>query len=417
MGDVRLGFVGIVVEERGQAAQVNRILSQFGGMIRGRIGVPDTQTGLAVIGLIVEGTNDRLGAMTGKLGNLPGVTVKSAMTSRPDAKVPQTIDENGKERSKMKKLLAVLLSMMMLVSLSACALADDAVAVYALKGPTGIGMGKMMNDNDGTYAFTLAGAPDEVVAAVASGSADIAAVPTNLAATLYKKTDGNVQLLALNTLGVLSILENGDTIHTVEDLAGKTIYASGQGATPEYVLNYILDAYDLTDKVTVEYKAEHAELATLAASGEIAVALLPEPNVTSVLMQNPNFRIALDVTELFAAAAERKGERATLSMGCVIVRRDFAEKNPDQVKAFMDAYAASVAYVNENVADASQMVEAQGIMPKAAVAAKAIPNCHIVFIAEQEMKDAIQPFFQILFNANPKSVGGALPADDFYYLP
>ena len=144
---------------------------------------------------------------------------------------------------------------------------------------------------------------------------------------------------------------------------------------------------------------------------------LPEPNVTSVLMQNPNFRIALDVTELFAAAAERKGERATLSMGCVIVRRDFAEKNPDQVKAFMDAYAASVAYVNENVADASQMVEAQGIMPKAAVAAKAIPNCHIVFIAEQEMKDAIQPFFQILFNANPKSVGGALPADDFYYLP
>lgn len=317
----------------------------------------------------------------------------------------------------MKKLLAVLLSMMMLVSLSACALADDAVAVYALKGPTGIGMVKMMNDNDGTYAFTLAGAPDEVVAAVASGSADIAAVPTNLAATLYKKTDGNVQLLALNTLGVLSILENGDTIHTVEDLAGKTIYASGQGATPEYVLNYILDAYDLTDKVTVEYKAEHAELATLAASGEIAVALLPEPNVTSVLMQNPNFRIALDVTELFAAAAERKGESATLSMGCVIVRRDFAEKNPDQVKAFMDAYAASVAYVNENVADASQMVEAQGIMPKAAVAAKAIPNCHIVFIAEQEMKDAIQPFFQILFNANPKSVGGALPADDFYYLP
>ena len=317
----------------------------------------------------------------------------------------------------MKKLLAVLLSVMMLVSLSACALADDAVAVYALKGPTGIGMVKMMNDNDGTYAFTLAGAPDEVVAAVASGSADIAAVPTNLAATLYKKTDGNVQLLALNTLGVLSILENGDTIHTVEDLAGKTIYASGQGATPEYVLNYILDAYDLTDKVTVEYKAEHAELATLAASGEIAVALLPEPNVTSVLMQNPNFRIALDVTELFAAAAERKGERATLSMGCVIVRRDFAEKNPDQVKAFMDAYAASVAYVNENVADASQMVEAQGIMPKAAVAAKAIPNCHIVFIAEQEMKDAIQPFFQILFNANHKSVGGALPADDFYYLP
>ena len=317
----------------------------------------------------------------------------------------------------MKKLMALMLAVMLLFTTTAVALAEDTVHVVALKGPTGIGMVKIMNDNDGTYEFTLASAPDEATAAIISGEADIAAVPTNLAATLYQKTNGNVQLLALNTLGVLSIMELGDTIHSVEDLAGKTIYASGQGATPEYVLNYILDAYGLTDQVTVEYKSEHAELATLAAAGEVTIAMLPEPNVTSVLMQNSDYRIALDVTELFASAAEKKGESATMSMGCVIVRKAFAEQHPEQVTAFMEAYAESVSFVNENVEEASQMVEAQGIMAKAAAAAKAIPNCHIVFITGEEMKTSIQPFFQILYNANPKSVGGALPTDDFYYMP
>lgn len=317
----------------------------------------------------------------------------------------------------MKRILAVLLALAMVMGLAACAAAEDPARVYALKGPTGIGMVKMMNDNQGAYAFTLAGAPDEVVAAVASGNADFAAVPTNLAATLYAKTNGNVQLLALNTLGVLSILEKGEAIQSVEDLAGKTIYATGQGSTPEYVLNYILAAYGLTDSVTVEYKAEHAELATLAAAGEVDLVMLPEPNVTSVLSQNGDFRIALDVTELFGAAAEKKGEAATLSMGCVIVRKEYAEANPDKVAAFMEEYAASVAFVNDNVDEASQMVEAQGILPKAAVAAKAIPNCHIVFVAGEEMKASIEPFFQVLFDANAKAVGGALPGDDFYYLP
>ena len=277
-------------------------------------------------------------------------------------------------------------------------------------------MVQMMDQNDGTYAFALAGAPDEAVAAVASGSADIAAVPTNLAATLYNKTNGNVQLLALNTLGVLHILEAGESIQSVEDLAGRTLYATGQGSTPEYVLNYILSQYGLTDQVTVEYKAEHSELATLAAAGEVDLVMLPEPNVTSVLMNNADFREALDVTELFGQAAEKAGQGGTvLSMGCVIVRRDFAEQNPEAVSAFMDAYAASVAFVNGDVEAASALVEEQGILPKAAVAARAIPNCHIVFVEGEEMKAQIGPFFQMLYDANPASVGGALPGEDFYY--
>ena len=315
----------------------------------------------------------------------------------------------------MKKLFAALLALcMMMMGLSA--VAEEPMRVYALKGPTGIGMVQMMADPQDAWEFTLAGAPDEVVAAVVSGNADLAAVPTNLAATLYQKTKGNVQLLALNTLGVLSIVTDDTSIRTVADLAGKTIYATGQGSTPEYVLNYILEANELKDSVTVEYKAEHAELATLAAAGKVHVALLPEPHVTSVLAQNADFRIALDVTELFNQAAELKGQSgAEMSMGCVIVRKAYAQEHPQQVADFLAAYGKSVAAVNADPVGAGQLVEAQGIMPKAAVAAKAIPNCHLVFVTGDEMKAQIEPFFQVLHDANPASVGGALPAADFYY--
>ena len=316
----------------------------------------------------------------------------------------------------MKKIVAIMMALVMMLGMTGACAAEDAMKVYALKGPTGIGLVKVMNDNDGTYDFTLVGAPDEVVAAIVSKDADIAAVPTNLAATLYNKTNGGVQLAALNTLGVLHIVTSDESVDSLDDLKGRTLYATGQGSTPEYVLNYILAAAGLENDVTVEYKAEHAELATLAASGMVDVALLPEPHVTSVLNQNPAFRVALDVTELFEQYAREKGDNAVLSMGCVIVRKEYAEQNPDKVAAFMQAYAESVAFVNANVDEASQMVEAQGIIPKAAVAKKAIPNCHIVFVTGEEMKTQIAPFFQILFNANPKSVGGTLPGDDFYFV-
>ena len=316
----------------------------------------------------------------------------------------------------MKKFLALLLALCMVCGLGTALAQETAVNVYALNGPTGIGMAKLMAENDGTYAFTLAGAPDEAVAAVASGSADIAAVPTNLAATLYAKTNGQVQLLALNTLGVLSIITDDASIQSVADLAGKTLYATGQGSTPEYVLNYILAANGLSDQVTVEYKAEHAELATLAAAGEVHLALLPEPHVTSVLSQNSDFRIALDVTELFDQAAELEGQAgAVMSMGCVIVRKAFAQEHPDLVADFLAAYQASIDFVNADPAAAGELVAQQGIMPKAEVAVKAIPNCHMVFVDGAEMKAQIEPFFQILYEANPASVGGALPGEDFYY--
>lgn len=293
----------------------------------------------------------------------------------------------------------------------------EKVRLGALKGPTAMGLAHLLANGADAYDVQLVGAPDEMVAMLTSGQVDIAALPTNLAATLYNKTNGNLRLLALNTLGVLSILEKGDTIQRVEDLSGKTVWATGQGATPEYTLRYILAQQGLTDQVQVEFKAEHAELATLAAAGEMDIVMLPEPHATALLMQDAGFRIALDVTEAFDEAAQKAGqEEMTLSMGCWVVRKEFAEQHPEAVAAFLQAYGESAAYVNEHVDESAQWIEEFGILPKAAVAAKALPNSHIVCVSGAEMRAQIEPLLSVWFEANPASVGGAMPGEDFYYV-
>ena len=314
----------------------------------------------------------------------------------------------------MKRLLGALLALLLTLTLTA-ALAEPA-RVFALKGPTGIGLVGVMRDHAEDYEFTLCGAADEIVAALASGSADIAACPTNLAATLYQKTKGGVQLLALNTLGVLHVVTSDPGIDSIDDLAGRTVYATGQASVPEYVLRYILEQNGLTDSVTVEYVAEHSELATMLASGSVGIGVLPEPHVTSALMQNDSLRAALDVTALFEDAARAAGEGdMVLSMGCFVVRREFAQAHPEQVAAFLAACEASAAFVNAEPDAASQLVEQFGVLPKAAVAKRAIPNCHIVCVTGETMRAQIEPLYNLLFGFNPASIGGALPDADFYY--
>jgi NitT/TauT family transport system substrate-binding protein len=295
------------------------------------------------------------------------------------------------------------------------------VSVAALIGPTGMGLVKLMDDQDqgktqNNYSFILSGTPDDIVAKITSGEADIAAVPVNLAPTLYNKTSGNVKLLAINTLGVLYVVENGNTVKTLADLKGKTLYASGQAATPEYALNYILSKNGIkpgTD-VTIEYKADHSELASLVMADKADLAVLPEPFVTTVTGKDKDVHVALDLTKEWQGIKDNNG--SSLIMGVMIVRKDFADKNPEALSIFMDEYKASTEYVNANARDASVLVEKYGIMASAALAEKAIPNCNIVYIDGQEMKDQIAPFYQILFDMNPKSIGGALPDDAFYYI-
>ena len=296
------------------------------------------------------------------------------------------------------------------------------VNVMALKGPTAMGMVQFMNESDSgaitdnNYNFNITAATDEVSAALAQGTTDIAAVPANLASVLYNNTEGGVQVLAINTLGVLYIVESGDTVNSVEDLRGKTIYASGKGSTPEYALNYVLtqNGIDPSTDVTIEWKSEQAECLSALMAEENAIAMLPQPFVTTAQAQSENLRVALDLTEEWDALQADSETPSTLVTGVVVARTTFVEEHPEVVSAFLDHYQESVDYVNSNVEEAAQLVGQYEIVT-AEVAQKALPECNIVFIEGAEMKEKLSGYLSVLFEQNPQSVGGALPDDAFYF--
>lgn len=321
----------------------------------------------------------------------------------------------------MKKISAFMILVLLMFSLFGCAAQKPTVRVAVLKGPTAIGAVKLMKDNDNKetkndYTFKIAGANDEITAALSSGEVDIAAIATNLASSLYNKTKGSIQVVAVNTLGVLHILEKGNTIKSVADLKGKTIYSSGQGAVPEYVLNYILEANGLTvgKDVFVEYKAEHSELATLAVSGKAPICLLPEPFVSTVLSKT-DMRIAIDVTKAYADAAKTKGESGDLTMGCLVARTEWIKKNEKALADFLSEYSESTGYAVKNISQTAQLCVDYGVIPSKEIAASAIPNCNIVYIDGDKMKTTLTNFLNVLYKQNPKSIGGKLPDEAFFY--
>lgn len=291
------------------------------------------------------------------------------------------------------------------------------VNIAAMKGPTALGMLKIMEDAEaGTtannYKFTIAGAADEITASIIKGDIPIAAVPCNLASVLYNKSKGGVTMLGINTLGVLYIVETGETVQSVEDLRGKTIYSTGKGTTPEYTLNWLLKSAGMEPgkDVTVEYKSEATEVAAILSQTENAVAMLPQPYVTTVLNSNEKARIALDITQEWEAL----NEGSTVVTGVVVANTKYLTENPDVVNAFLEEYVASAAYTVENVDAAAALSEKFDIF-KAPIAKKAIPYCNIVLIEGDEMKEKANAYLNVLFEQNPVSVGGALPEDNFFY--
>ena len=317
----------------------------------------------------------------------------------------------------MKKIISVLLALCMVLALASCAVAEPSVKVAALKGPTAMGMVKMMKDDNGaTYDFSIHAAIDEVTPKLVKGEADIAAVPANLASVLYNNTQGKVKVIAINTLGILYIVENGDTVKSFEDLRGRTIFSSGKGAVPEYALNYLLleNGIDPEKDVTVEYKSEHSECLASLLANDGSVAVLPQPFVTTALTKQPNVKVQLDMNAEWAALQEGKDAPSAMLTGVVVARTEFIEKNPEAVAAFMDAYHASVEFTNTHVDEAAAIIGEYDIVPEA-VAKKAVPHCSIVCIDGEEMKTLMSGYLQVLFEQNPKAVGGAVPADDFYF--
>ena len=297
-----------------------------------------------------------------------------------------------------------------------------AVRTTALKGPTAMGLVRFMSEvdagnlADNDYSFQIVASPDEVAPLIAKGEVDIAAVPANLASVLYNKTEKGVRAIAINTLGVLYICELGDTVQSVADLKGKTIYASGKGSTPEYGLQYVLEKNGLevgTD-VQIEWKSEHAEcVQAIATSSGEAVAMLPQPFVTTAQAQNDKIRVALDLTEEWDAV-QTGDDKSSMITGVAIVRSEFADENPAAVDAFLAHYTESVDFVNDNVDEAAELVGGYDIVP-AAVAKKAIPECNIVCIQGAEMKEALSGYLAVLADQNAEAVGGSVPGDDFYY--
>ncbi len=294
---------------------------------------------------------------------------------------------------------------------------DVTIRIGGLAGPTSIGLVKVMEDNEaGTaankYEFTVAAAPDMLTPQIIQGKLDIAAVPANLASVLYNNTDGKIQLLAINTLGVIYILTKNTTVTSVSDLKGRTIYASVKGSTTEYSLRYILaeNGIDPDRDVNIEWKSEHAEVVAALSTNESGIALLPQPFVTIAQNSVPGLAIALDLT----AEWNKIGNGTEMITGVLVVRREFAEAHPAALAAFLTEYAASTEYVNSNVSASAQLVEKFNIF-SASIAEKAIPYCNITYIGGADMKPLMEGYLSVLYTQKPASIGGKLPESDFYY--
>lgn len=290
------------------------------------------------------------------------------------------------------------------------------VTIAGLKGPTSIGMIKMIDEkalNSEKYnvEYIAESAPDALTAKIINGDIQISSVPINLASVLYNKTDGKVQLMAVNTIGNLYII-GSDEITSISDLEGKTLGMSAKGSTPDFAMNYILKQNNIGDNVELDYAADHATLAQSVIAEDIKVALLPQPFVTQTMMKNQNVKMLIDLNEAWKEASSNASQLYT---GGIVINKEFAENNKEFVAEFLKQYEASVNWVNENPADASLLVEKNEIMPSAALVEKAIPYCGITFVKANDEKDSLNSFYKILFDSNPASIGGKMPDDEFYF--
>ena len=298
---------------------------------------------------------------------------------------------------------------------------DFTLRVGSLKGPTSMGLVELMDqaskgEAKGSYEFTMVTAADELLGKIVSGDLDIALVPSNMASIIFNKTNHGVNVLNINTLGVLYVVSSDDSIKSIADLKGKTVYLTGKGTTPDYALQYLLKANGMTtDNVTLEYKSEPTEVAALLKEKPDAIGLLPQPFVTVAMAQNDTLKMVLDLTREWEAVSGEDG--GSLVTGVTICRGELFEEHSDAVKTFMEEQKASAAFANENVAETAKLVAAAGIIEKAPVAEKAIPYCSITYIDGSDMKNMLYGYLSALYEMDPTTVGGELPAKDFFYMP
>lgn len=297
---------------------------------------------------------------------------------------------------------------------------ETVIRVTGLKGPTTMGLVKLMDDaekgtTENSYEFTMVTAADELTAMVAGGKTDIALLPANVSGVLYNKTEGGVTVIDINTLGVLYLVSSDTSIQTMDQLKGKTIYLTGKGATPEYALRYLLTRAGLSDAdVTLEFKSEATEVASVLTEAPDSIGLLPQPFATAAMVQNDKLSLIMDLSKVWDEGQKEDGGR--LVTGVTIVNTEFLKAHPDQVNTFLKEHEASIAFTSEDPDTTASLIEAAGIVAKAPIAKKALPYCSLSFLSGEEMKEALSGYLKVLFEQNPNSVGGKLPGDDFYYV-
>ena len=292
---------------------------------------------------------------------------------------------------------------------------DDVLRVGSLKGPTTMGLVNLMSEVESGeksgYSFEMQSQPDVIMSELVSGKLDIALLPANVAAVAYNKTNHGVSAIDINTLGVLYCVSGDENIKSVKDLAGKTVLSTGQGASPEYVLNYLLEKNGVTD-CDVQFKSEATEIAALLKQDPTKIAILPQPFVTVATAQNDQLKVAFSLTDEWKSVSPD----SKLLTGVTVVRNEVLENRAAEVDQFIADHQASTEKAGTDVDATAELVAKYGIIAKAPVAKKALPNCNIVAIAGDEMKTDLAGYLQVLFDANPKSVGGTMPEDDFYYI-
>lgn len=321
-----------------------------------------------------------------------------------------------------KRITTILLVMTLGMAVIACGKEETPanVRVGSLKGPTSIGLVELMEraeygETANTYSFTMETAADTLLTMMVQKELDIALVPANVASVLYNKTEGQIAVVDINTLGVLYMIGSDESITDIKDLKGKTIYLTGKGTTPDYVLQYVLEENGLSkEDVNLEYKSEAAEVAAVLSTGEPAIGLLPQPFVTATMVKNENLNIIFDMN---AEWNKIQGEDGSMMVtGVTVVRKEFLEENEGAVKLFLQDHKQSAEYVNNDIEAAASLVVKLGIIEKEPVAKKAIPNCNITYIDSEEMKNALSGYLDVLYKKDAKAIGGNLPAEDFYYL-
>ena len=338
----------------------------------------------------------------------------AAETEAAETEAPETTSESSSEETAAEETDSA--------EASAAPAEETLVRVGGLKGPTTMGLVKLMQDAENgeaqnAYEFTMVTAADELTAMVAGDQVDIALLPANVASVLYHKTNQNVSVIDINTLGVLYLVSGDTSITSLDQLAGKTVYLTGKGTTPDYVFNYLLSSAGLSaEDVTLDFRSEATEVAAILAENPEAVGLLPQPFVTVALSQNDALSIIMDLTEEWDKL-QAEDSNSRLVTGVTIVNNDFLSSHPDMVDAFLEEHEASALYTDNHPAEAAELIAAAGIVAKAPIAEQALPYCNITCITGEDMKEALSGYLEVLYEQAPESVGGSLPDDAFYYIP